>query len=75
MLMLTTYDFARLFGGGIGSTILGEMDRLCSLTIERSLSTLLISSLKGVKSGMDRLCPCSPSRPKPVPVRCAQGTM
>ena len=41
MLMLTTYDFARLFGGGIDSTILGEMDRLCSLTIERSLSTLL----------------------------------
>ena len=37
MLMLTTYDFARLFGGGIDSTILGEMDRLCSLTIERSL--------------------------------------
>ena len=36
MLMLTTYDFARLFGGGIDSTILG----LCSLTIERSLSTL-----------------------------------
>ena len=35
------YDFARLFGGGIDSTILGEMDRLCSLTIERSLSTLL----------------------------------
>ena len=41
MLMLTTYDFARLFGGGIDSTILGEMNRLCSLTIERSLSTLL----------------------------------
>ena len=38
MLMLTTYDFARLFGGGIDSTILGEMDRLCTLTIERSLS-------------------------------------
>ena len=35
MLILTTYYFFRLFGGGIDSTILGEMDRLCSLTIER----------------------------------------
>ena len=41
MLMLTTYDFARLFVGGIDSTILGDINRLGSLTIERSLSTLL----------------------------------
>ena len=41
MFILTTDDFARLFGSGIDSTILGAIDRLCSLTIERSLSTLL----------------------------------
>ena len=41
MLILNTYDFARLFGGGIDSTIQGAIDRLCSLTIEKSLSTLL----------------------------------
>ena len=29
MLILTTYDFAHLFGGGIDSTIQGGIDRLC----------------------------------------------
>ena len=61
MLMLTTYDFARLFGGGIDSTILGEMDRLVLFNNREEPVYLvvdtLISSLKGVKSGMDRLCP------------------
>ena len=35
------YDLVRLFGAGITPIIRGAMDMLCSLTIERSLSTLL----------------------------------
>ena len=61
MLILTTYDFARWFGGGIDSTILGAIDRPAVLFNNREepvnlVVDTLISSLKAVKSGMNRLC-------------------